>query len=103
MSVRKTVDALREDLSAVKGDLVLLTGELAALAQAGTQEAKDLLFARIAVLQSQASVLQDQIRQGLDHGVGYLDEQVQAKPYHTAIAAGILGGVVAWLITRPRD
>lgn len=103
MTVRKSVDALREDLSAVKSDLAALTSELASLAQAGTQEAKDRLFARIAVLQSQASVLQDHIRQSLDEGVNYLDDQVHAKPYQAAIVAGVVGGVLAWLITRPRD
>ncbi len=103
MSVSKSVESLREDLSAVKSDLVLLTSELATIAQAGTQDAKDRLFARISMLQSRALSLQEQIRQGVDHGVSYLDERVHAKPYHTSIAAGIVGGLLVWLVTRPRN
>lgn len=103
MSVRETVDDLRNDLNQVRRDLAALTGELAGLAQAGTKEAKDVLFARIAALQGRAAVLQEQLRGRLDEGVDRLDEHVRANPYHAAVAAGVVGGVLAWLVTRRCD
>ena len=103
MSLHTSVTALREDLSSVKRDLARLTTELSSLAQTGTQEAKDQLLARIAVLQSQALVLQERIRYTLSDGIGYLDDQVHAKPYQTAVLAGLVSSLVAWLILRPRD
>lgn len=103
MSVRKSVDALKDDLNQVRGDLLVLTQELGSVAHAGGQEAKERLLARITVLQSRASVLQEHIRQAMDDGMDRLDDHVHNKPYQTAIVAGVLGGLIAWLVTRPRD
>lgn len=103
MSLIASMDSLRNDLMSVKNDLAVLTDELASLAQTGTQEAKERLFARIAVLQSQASVLQSRIRHGVEDGVGYVDDHIHAHPYKTAILAGLVGGILTWLVTRPRD
>ena len=103
MSINTSVNALRENLNGIKRDLADLTIELGSLVQTGSQDAKNHLLARIAVLQSQALVLQERIRHTLSDGVDYLDDQVHSKPYHTAILAGVLTGVVAWLLMRPRD
>ena len=103
MSINASVNALREDLGNIKRDLAGLTTELGSLAQTGSQEAKNHLLARIAVLQSQALFLQDRIRYTLANGVGYLEEKVREKPYHTAIFAVLVSGLVAWIIMRPRD
>ena len=51
MTVRTSIESLRDDLGLVRKDLASLTSKLAALAQEGTQEAKERLFARIASLQ----------------------------------------------------
>ncbi len=103
MSVRETVDDLRNDLNQVRRDLAALTGELAGLAQVGTQEAKDRLFSRIAALQSQAAVLQERLRERLGEGVDRLDEQIRANPYHAVVVAGVVGVALAWLVTRRCD
>lgn len=103
MTVRTSIESLRDDLGLVRKDLASLTSELAALAQEGTQEAKERLFARIASLQSEASVLQERLRQALGDNMTRVDAQIHDKPYHTALVAGILGGVIAWMITRQRD
>lgn len=103
MSVRKVVNALQGDLNRVRSDLSTLTSALGTSVQHGTQETKERLLASVNELQSRAAVLQKCMGRGFDEGVGYLDDHAHAKPYHTAILAGLVGGIVAWLILRQRD
>lgn len=103
MSVRNAVNALRGDVNQVRNDLSNLTSELGALAHLGTQETKERFSARVVGLQHRASALQKYIGRGFDDGVGYLDDHVHEKPYQTAILVGVVTGVLAWLIMRPRD
>ena len=100
MTVRDSVDTLREDLSNVLQDISQLTSELANIAQSGSQEAKDRLLLRIAAARRRANELNDAIQSSVKAGTQKIDTHVRENPYQAIIAAGAVGVLVGWMLGR---
>ena len=99
----RAMDNLREDLRLIMSDIEDISFELAdALKTKGVDHIRGLQN-KLSDLQSKADIIRERLGETTREGFKYVDGAIKENPYAGAVAAGLIGVALGYLLTKKCD